>query len=182
MNASSQHVIIYLYYFYERFITFGEGGLIYEHTFKKAAAVLLSVAMILPVGMGAAPADAREESQIVQRKQGYLVQTISEKKLEALDEIYEESETVSELGEDSMKEDGFTALELTEKQADRLEKDSGVAIVEPDVMVQASSKSGAGKKTAVHKKMHKGTEWNLQAIRCDEEKKRRMRKIKSGWH
>lgn len=146
--------------------------------FKKAAAVLLSVAMILPVGMGAAPADAREESQIVQRKQGYLVQTISEKKLEALDEIYEESETVSELGEDSMKEDGFTALELTEKQADRLEKDSGVAIVEPDVIVQASSKSGAGKKTAVHKKMHKGTEWNLQAIRCDEEKKEKNEKNK----
>lgn len=150
--------------------------------FKKAAAVLLSVAMILPVGMGAAPADAREESQIVQRKQGYLVQTISEKKLEALDEIYEESETVSELGEDSMKEDGFTALELTEKQAERLEKDSGVAIVEPDVMVQASSKSGAGKKMLFIRKCTRVQNGTCKRSAVTRKKKRRMRKIKSGWH
>ena len=145
---------------------------------RKATVVILSAVMVFSSVVGTVPVMAGKSDQTGGRKQTYLVQAVSEQKLAALDQVYEESETVSELGEDSMKEDGFTALELTEKQAERLEKDHRVAIVEPDIMVQASSKKGFRKKTAIHKKVRKGTEWNLQAIRCDKKKEKKSGKNK----
>ena len=131
------------------------------------AAFSLSMVMVCRLGAGAVPVSAVQGGQTEEKTQTYIVQTVTEKKLADLDQTYEPGGTVSGLGEDSMKDACFTTLELTGQQAESLEKDRKVAVLEPDATVQGSGDSGED--PAVQKEAGDDTEWNLQAVRCDGE-------------
>lgn len=146
---------------------------------RSIAAVSLSMMMVFQLGAGAALATAREGEPKEEQTRTYIVQTNTEKKMAALDRRYEEGETISELSEDSMKDACFTTLELTERQAESLENDKGVEVIEPDLTVQASSES-IQEESTVQKEAGDDVEWNLQAIHCDGEKEEgdKKRKVK----
>ncbi len=134
--------------------------------FRNIPAVFLCMMMVFQAGTGTVTGAVREREREEGQARTYIVQADTEKKIEALDQRYGEGETVSELGENSMKDAGFTTLELTAHQAKVLENDKGVALVEPDLMVQASSENDQTE-TTVQKRAGDEEEWNLQAIRCD---------------
>lgn len=142
---------------------------------KKVPAVLISMALVLSTGAGGvgtvtvdvhaeggstAVASGREE-----QTQTYIVKTTTEKKLDALDTKYEEGETISGLAHDCMKEDNFTTLELTDSEAEALEKDKKVSFVEKDIEVKGSSESSMTEE--VESKEKGDIEWNMQAIHLD---------------
>lgn len=131
---------------------------------RNITAVSLSMMMVFQLGTGAASVTAQEKGQEKEQMRTYIVQADTEKKMTALGQRYEEGETISELGEGSMRDAGFTTLELTDYQAGLLENDKGVALVEPDFMVQASSRNDRSKSA---NGLEGDVEWNLQAIRCD---------------
>lgn len=139
---------------------------------KKDLAVLISMALVLSAGAGTVTVDVHAEggstavvSGREEQTQTYIVKTTTEKKLDALDTKYEEGETISGLAHDYMKEDNFTTLELTESEAEALEKDKKVSIVEKDIEVKGSSESSLTEE--VESKEKGDIEWNMQAIHLD---------------
>ena len=132
---------------------------------KRILAVALS--MVLALNMGIYTPDVAHAVEVQKEKtQTYIVQTTTESKLEALDRKYEEGNTVSDLSSDSMKEDNFTTLELTDSQAEALEKDKKVSIIERDIEVKGCSENITAEEGESEEK--EDVEWNMQAIRLDE--------------
>ncbi len=136
------------------------------------------VASFVPTNMIHAAIQGEGEKQ--QTKKTFLVQMQSERQAVQLEKSYEAADTVSSLGEESMQKHAFTALELTEAEAEKLGKRNSVELVEPDVQVQGSAIHYKDKKVKKIKsrKADKNREWNLQAIHTKQEKKKGNRKNK----
>lgn len=130
----------------------------------KTIAVLLCSILVLGLGNRMCYIGVKAEGQ--DKKQTYIVQTTTENKRVALDEKYEEADTISDLGCDSMKGDNFITLELTDREADILKRDQRVDLVEKDIEVQGCYQNVDSEK--VESKQKEGLEWNMQAIRLDE--------------
>lgn len=144
---------------------------------KKILAVLISMALVLGTGVGTVTMDAHAEggspavaSGRKEKAQTYIVKTTTEKKLDDLDTKYEEGETISGLAKDCMKEDNLTTLELTDKEAEALEKDQKVSFVEKDIEVKGSSESSMAEEVESEEKGD--IEWNMQAIHLEEGEKK----------
>lgn len=131
---------------------------------KKTIAASLCAILVLGLGNRMCYTSVRAKDQ--EKKQVYIVQTAAGNKREALGEKYEEGDTISELSCDSMQEDNFITLELTEGEAELLERDQKIDLVEKDIEVRGSFEDVETEK--VESKEKEDLEWNMQAIRLDE--------------
>ena len=133
----------------------------------------------------------RAEQNISEKQ--YIVGMESADQREALEEEREEqtgTEEINANGEDNLKENNMVPLALTEEEAEELAEDPGVAFVEEDVCVRASTgkaergTEGAGwhkKEVRKIKKNRASEEWNIRMIHGDQrkqEKKKEKRKSK----
>lgn len=132
---------------------------------KRTLAISLSTVLLLCTEAGASNAHIRAEERQIGERETYIVQTVTEKKMDTLDKEYEESATISDLGTDSMKEAHFTTLELTDGEAESLEMDNKVTVIEKDIEVRGASE---GKMQVSPSGEKDDMDWNMQAIRLDE--------------
>ncbi len=133
----------------------------------------------------------RAEQNISEKQ--YIVGMESADQREVLEEEREEqtgTEEINANGEDNLKDNNMIPLVLTEEEAEELAEDPGVAFVEEDVCVRASTgktkrgTEGAGwhkKEIKRIKKNRAAEEWNIRMIHGDQrkqEKKKEKRKSK----
>ncbi len=133
----------------------------------------------------------RAEQNILEKQ--YIVGMESADQREELEEEREEqtgTEEINANGEDNLKENNMVPLALTEEEAEELAEDPGVAFVEEDVCVRASTgetergtESTGWHKKEVRKikKNRAAEEWNIRMIHGDQrkqEKKKEKRKSK----
>ena len=144
---------------------------------NRSLAVLLGTAMVMNFSnVGVSSAESVEESKNIERVDTYIVQTVDESKRDVLDEKYESADSISTLSEDSMQEANFTTLELSGREAEQLERDKKVVLVEPDIEVKGSDCDSLDKSDAVSES--EDEEWNYQAIHVDDVKKEKSDKDK----
>ena len=144
---------------------------------NRSLAVLLGTAMVMNFGsVGVSSAESVEESKNIEKVDTYIVQTVDESKRDVLDEKYESADSISNLSEDSMQEANFTTLELSGREAEQLERDKKVVLVEPDIEVKGSDCDSSDKSVVVSGS--EDEEWNYQAIHVDDVKKEKSDKDK----
>ncbi len=139
---------------------------------KKLQAFLFGTAIIFSSGMHETERAGAKTAQDTKRT--YIIHTEDESTRKKLSSQYEKVNTISDLSSDRMQEENFTTLELTETEAQKLEKKDAVELVEPDVVVKGSSICCTDKKVEKirSRKADKNREWNLQAIHTKKQKKK----------
>ena len=107
---------------------------------KKLEALTLCTAMIFSLGTGTKDTTVtKAASQSEDAKMTYIVRAEDKNTRKELEHQYDVGDTISELSNDSMGKENFTTLELTGKEAAKLEKNDSVELVEPDVVVKGLS-------------------------------------------
>lgn len=143
---------------------------------KKLLAASMSMALILNAGMAIPQLNSSAKESEEEPAQTYIVRTATESKINVLDKTYETGDTISDLSNDNMKDANFTTLELTKTEAEKLENDKKITMIERDAMIQGSSEGTGSVETP--KGDNQQAEWNLQAVHCDETEKRETKENK----
>ena len=147
---------------------------------KKLGALTICTAMIFSLGTGTNDTTVtKAASQSEDAKMAYIVRVEDKNTRKELEHQYDVGDTISELSNDSMEKENFTTLELTGKEAAKLEKNDSVELVEPDVVVKGLSMDRKKKvKKIQSRKADKTREWNLQAIHTKRGKEKKSNKNK----
>lgn len=147
---------------------------------KKLGALTICTAMIFSLGTGTNDTTVtKAASQSEDAKMTYIVRAEDKNTRKELEHQYDVGDTISELSNDSMEKENFTTLELTGKEAVKLEKNDSVELVEPDVVVKGLSMDRKKKvKKIQSRKADKTREWNLQAIHTKKGKEKKSNKNK----
>lgn len=102
----------------------------------------------------------------VEKRESYIVQTVSEDAMEEVKEQYKEVETLSESAQDNLDND-IATVSLSKEEVSKLENSSETVIIEPDTAMSGSMKADNKR---VYQKWDKNEDfqWNLNMIEADE--------------
>lgn len=106
-------------------------------------------------------------ASLKEKKQTYVVETVSEKACTGVAKEYKKKETVSILAEEAVHEDKIDSFMLTKNEVKSLQKRDGIVHVEPDAVM-----NGSGKKYKKQNKVN-DLQWNLEMINANKRLTRR---------
>lgn len=116
------------------------------------------------------------EAQQKQETKDFIVCTKNAYAIEDVEEEHQRSDQINNNDEGCLEKNNLVSVEMTEEEADRLEKSRNVKFVEEDICVTASRKGDDWHKKEEKKikKNQSENEWNVRMIHGDQAKKGRI--------
>lgn len=118
--------------------------------------------------------EQQQETNTLKQKKNYIVKFNSKKAMNSAKKHHKESEQINDNAEDNLEERTIVSIELSEKEADKLEQNESVEYLEEDYILEGckNEKKQKVKKEKRIKKNESSDEWNVRMIKAQNKKQK----------